>query len=100
MNGKIIEEKHSFRYLSVQIDSKLSFTAHKTKIENKLSRLCGMYYRLRKVLGKDQLLKAYNNYREPILQYGALAYASTDKTKIETIEFKIKRLIKIICLKK
>ena len=37
-NETIIEEKQSFRYLGVQIDSKLSFTDHITKIENKLSR--------------------------------------------------------------
>ena len=43
MNGRILEKKQSFRYLGVQIDSKLSFTDHITKIENKLSRFCGMY---------------------------------------------------------
>ena len=100
MNGIIIEEKQLFRYLGVQIDSTLSFTDHITKIENKLSRFCGMYYRMRKVLGKDQLLKAYNAYVKPILQYRVLAYASTDKTKLETIEFKTKRLIKVICFKR
>ena len=73
MNGLIIEEKQSFPYLGVQIDSKLSFTDHITKLENKLSRFCGMYYRLRKVLGKDQLMKAYNAYVKPILLYGVLA---------------------------
>ena len=70
MNGIIIEEKQSFRNLSVQNDSKLSFTDHITKIENKFSRFCGMYYKLRKILGKDQLMKAYNAYVKPILQYG------------------------------
>ena len=59
-----------------------------------------MYYRLRKVLGKDHLLKAYNSYVKPIVQYGVLAYASTDQTKLETIELKIKRFIKIICFKR
>ena len=29
-----------------------------------------------------------------------MAYASTDKTKLETIELKIKRLLKIICFKR
>ena len=100
MNGIITEEKQSFRYLGVQIDSKLSFTDHITKNSNKLSRFCGMYYRLRKVLDKDQLLKAYNAYVKPLLQYGVLAYASTDKTKLETIELKIKRLLKIIRFKR
>ena len=99
-NGIIIEEKQSFRYLGVKIDSKLSFTDNITKIENKLSRFCGMYYRLRKVLGKAQLLKAYNAYVKPILQYGVLTYASTDETKLETIELKIKRLLKMICFKR
>ena len=37
---------------------------------------------------------------KPVLQYGVLAYASTDKTKLETIELKIKWLIKTICFKK
>ena len=60
----------------------------------------GMYYRLRKVLGKDQLLKAYNAYVKPFLQYGVLAYASTDKMKLETIELKNKRLLKVIFLKR
>ena len=100
MNGIVIEEKQSFRYLGVQIDSKLSFIDHITKIENKLSMFCGMFYRLRKVLGKDQLLKAYNAYVKPILQYGGLAYASTDQTKLETIELEIKRLLKIIFFKR
>ena len=59
-----------------------------------------MYYRLRKVLEKDQLLKAYNAYVKPILQYRVLAHASTDKTKVETIDLKIKRLLKIICFKR
>ena len=64
-DGIIFGEKQSFRYLSVQIDSKFSFTDHITKIANKLSRFCGKYYRLRKVLGKDQLLKAYNPFYSP-----------------------------------
>ena len=59
-----------------------------------------MYYRLRKVLGKDQLLKADKAYLKPILQHGVLACASTNKTKLETIELKIERLIKIICFKR
>ena len=99
-NAILIEEKQSFRYLGIQIHSKLSFTDHITKIKNKMSRFCGMYYRLRNVLGEDQLLKSYNAYVKPILQYGVLAYASTDKTKLEIIELKIKRLIKFICFKR
>ena len=50
--------------------------------------------------GKDKLLKAYNAYVKPVLQYGVLAYVSTNKTKLETNELKIKRLIKTICFKR
>ena len=45
-----------------------------------------MFFKLRKVIGKDQLLKAYDAHVKPILQYGVLGYASTDKTKLEIIE--------------
>ena len=104
LNGTIFKEKLSFRFLGVQFDSKLSFTdlitKNEKKIENKLSRFCGINYRLRKIFGKDQLLKAYNAYVKPSVQYGVLAYASTDKTKLKLIELKIKQLIKIVCFKR
>ena len=41
MNGIVIEEKQSFRYLGVVIYSKLSFIDHITKIENKLQCFVG-----------------------------------------------------------
>ena len=47
-----------------------------------------MHYKLRKNLGKDQLLKAYNAYVKPILHYRVLAHTSTDKTKLEAVELK------------
>ena len=67
------------------------------KLKSNLSRFCGMYYRLRKALGDDQLQKTYNAYDEPFLQYWVLAYASTDKSNLATVEPKIKRVLKIIC---
>ena len=70
MNGRTYEEKQLFHYLGVQIDSKLSFTHHFTKYESSLSSFC-MYYGLRKILGKDHSLKAYNPYLNSILQYGS-----------------------------
>ena len=66
-----------------------------TQTENSLSRFC-CCYRFRKILGKDQLLKTFNAYVKPILQYGVWTYASTAKTKLETIKLKIKQLMKVI----
>ena len=70
------------------------------KLKNNLSRFCGMYYRFRKILSEDQLMKTYNAYEELFFQYWVLAYASTDKTNLASIESKFKRILKTICFRR
>ena len=54
---------------------------------------------MRKFLTGQQLIFAYKSYVQPIIQYGVLVYANTDKTKLLELEMKIRRLIRIIFYK-
>ena len=52
-----------------------------------------------KFLTGQQLIFEYKSYVQPIIQYGVLVYANTDKTKLLELEMKVRRLIRIIFYK-
>ena len=62
-------------------------------------QFCGVFLQLRKFPTGRQLISAYKNYVQPIIQYGVLVYANTDKTKLLELEMKIRRLLRIIFYK-
>ena len=98
-NDTQIEDVECFKYLGILLDSKLNFHQHIDKVKNKNLQFCGVFFQLRKFLTGQQLLFAYKSYVQPIIQYGVLVYANTDKTKLLELEMKIRRLIRIIFYK-
>ena len=84
------EDVECFKYLGIHPDCKLSFHQHIDKVENKVLQFCGMFFHLRKFLNGQQLIFAYKSYVQPIIQYGVLIYAITDKTKLLELEMKIR----------
>ena len=45
------------------------------------------------------MIKAYNNYVKPVVQYGVLVYGTSSFSSITKIDQMVKRLIKIISFK-
>ena len=58
MGHQIIPRKHNVRYLSLQIDDKLTYHSHNNVLRRKLSRLIGISHRIRKNVN----LRASKNY--------------------------------------
>ena len=86
VNGQEIKTIDSSKYLGWIIDQKLEFEEHlkgftKTMIPN-VSTI--RYFS--KVFDRKWLIRIYNNYIQPVLQYGVLNYGTTSKTKIMKIE--------------
>ena len=67
-----IEVKKSFRYLGIVVDNQLNFSEHVTHVTKKLTQFCGIFYRLRKALSSNQMVKAFKCYVKPVIQYGIL----------------------------
>ena len=95
LNDTQIEDVECFKYLGILLDCKLNFHQHIDKVKNKTLQFCGVFFQLRKFQTGQQLIFAYKSYVQPIIQYGVLVYANTDKTKLLELEMKIRRLIRI-----
>ena len=99
LNDTQIEDVECFKYLGILLDCKQNFHQHFDKVKNKILQFCGSFFQLRMFLTGRQLIFAYKSYVQPIIQYGVLVYASTDKTNLLDLETKIRWLIRIILYK-
>ena len=91
-----IEEKQSFKYLGITIDNELRFSKHSKFIVTKLSSNCSIFYKLRKILGESQIIKAFRTYIQPIVQYGVLICGSKTISTIMEIDKVVKRIVWLI----
>ena len=62
----------SYKYLGIYFDKKLNFDIHFGKVIEKLSKQCGIAYKLRETLNTSHLLAYIRSYVSPIVQYGVL----------------------------
>ena len=99
MNREKIQFLSYFKYLGILIDEKLDFKEHINWLAAKLNQFTSVFYKLRKILSQKQMIKAYNNYVKPVVQYGVLVYGTSSFSSITKIDQMVKRLIKIISFK-
>ena len=96
MNGKRLENLNSLSYLGITIDKKLCFREHSKLVEEKLLQFSGLFYKLRKILNRSQLIKIFNSYVKPVVQYGILVYGTASKATMQKINSKINRILRVI----
>ena len=85
----------SYKYLGIYFDKKLNFDIHIGKVIEKLSKQCGIAYKLRETLNTSHLLAYIRAYVSPIVQYGVLLYGLGRKTMLQQILFLQKKLVRI-----
>ena len=100
INRAEIEQTSSFRYLGLILDDQLKFKDHINYVKEKLLKFCSLFYRLRLIFTRSQLLKIFKIYVKPIVQYGILIYGSTNENFLKPINLSIKRILKIIFWKR
>ena len=67
-----IEQTSSFRYLGLILDDQLKFKDHINYVKEKLLKLCSLFYLLRLIFTRTQLLRIFKIYVKAIIQYGIL----------------------------
>ena len=85
----------SYKYLRIYFDKKLNFEIHIGKVVEKLSKQCGIVYKLRETLNTSHLLAYIMAYVSPIVQYGVLLYGLGRKTMVQQILVFRKKLVRI-----
>ncbi|MEL6988110.1 MAG: reverse transcriptase family protein [Bacteroidota bacterium] len=88
------------KYLGLVLDKNLTFDDHIRNVVLRSSRLCGVIYRIRTYVNRNNLLLFYECYIKPIIIYGILSYGCTSFNKLKPIFLIQKRIIRAICYMK
>ena len=91
-----LDQKNYVKYVGVLLDSKLSWKPHIDYISGKISRMAGIFSRLRHFIPKRTLIKMYNSILQPILTYGIASWGQACKTLTNKLLILQKRVIRSI----
>ena len=100
MNGKRLENLNSLSYLGITVDKKLCFREHLKRVEKNLVQFCGLFYKLRKILNRSQLIEIFNTYVKPVIQYGNLVCGTANKATMQKIDAKLNRILRVMFFSK
>ena len=96
---KELPKKESFKYLGVNLDSKLTYRDHIEHVSKKLNKFSGMIYKVRDMYPVKCLLNFYSSFAKSVITYGLLVYGSAAKTNLEKIENAQRRILRAIFYK-
>ena len=80
---------NSQKHLGMQLDSKLNFEEHLSKVESKVNKTIGIIRKLQNVLSRQALITIYKSFVRPHLDYGDIIY---DKAFNESFHAKLESL--------
>ena len=80
-----IERKTAVKCLGVMLDENISWEEHIRTIETKLAKKIGLLYRAKPLLEQKSFKSNYFAYINSYLNYANIAWASTYRTKLQTI---------------
>ena len=99
INNIIIERETVTKFLGVLIDENLSWKNHIEFIKNKISKSIGILYRNREIIDKRNLKQLYFAFIQSYINYASIAWASTNKSKLEPLYRRQKHAIRVINFK-
>ena len=97
LNSEPLLSVSSVKYLGVIIDKNLKYKAHINSLHCPISKLVGLTYSMHNFLNIQDLLKFYNVYIKPKMQYGILVYSCTSKSKLNVLKRLQSKFIRSIC---
>ena len=86
-----IERVHTFNFLGIMLDERLTWTDHTHMVVNKISRITGVLYRLKSVFPKIILLTLCHTLIGLCINYGLLVWG-VKSYRIEVPQKKARRL--------
>ena len=83
------------RYLGILLDNKLSWRFHVSSLCNKISKVCGVFYKLRYYVPLCTLRIVYFSLVQSYLQYSLINWGRANKSTISPLEKLQKKIIRI-----
>ena len=91
-----LEKCSSYKYLGVHIDENLKWKTHIDYICEKVSKVCGMFAKLRHCIDFDMLKIVYHALVASHLQYCNLAWGNADEEVLKPLQVLQNRIIRIM----
>ena len=85
MGNTTISPTKSVKYLGVHLDKNLTFKAHVQSVLGKMAKHVSVVIRLSLFCKSSIVVRYYNIYMKPIIQYGLLVYGCTRKSQLKDI---------------
>ena len=90
----LLKRKNSLKYLGVHVDCKLNWKTHVNKISKKLSKTCGMIFKLRHYVPKSMLKLVYYSFFHSTLQYSLLNWGRASKSHLQKLKILQNKIIR------
>ena len=95
-NDKYLKQTSYCKFLGIWIDENLNWKYHISQISNKLSKIVGIFTKIRWKFGKNILSQLYYSLAYPHFIYCNTSWASTYVTNLSRIVILQKKLVRII----
>ena len=96
LDGSSIQFRDHARFLGVIVDNKMNFKLHIETVNKKISKHCGILYKIRNNLPLFAKITYYNSYILPYLTYNIIHWGNTNYAHLEPLFITQKRIIRCI----
>ena len=96
INGCDVARDECTKFLGILIDENLTWKPHINSVETKIAKNLGLLFRAKQYLDKKSLLSLYYSYIHTYINYGNLAWASTNRTNLKKINSQQKHAVRTI----
>ena len=96
LNGSLLQQCNSYKYLGVYFDNKLNWKEHVEYIVKKISKSCGALAKLRHCVDIKTLINVYYALVNSYVRYGIMVWGSASKTVLKPLQTIINKAIRII----
>jgi len=96
IDGKIIEQVKSTKFLGIIIDEDLSWKQHTSHISLKISKSVGIVNRVKSILCLDLLKTLYYSLIHPYLQYCNIVWCTASKRALSRLTCLQKRAVRLL----
>ena len=96
LNGTPLTFVNQARFLGVTIDSNMNFKTHIQNINNKISKHCGIFYRIKRNFPTATRLVYYNSFILPYLSFNIIHWGNTNLSHLNPLYLTQKRVVRNI----
>ena len=90
----LIKKTHETKFLGVYYDSNLSFKSHIHHLTQRISRVCGLLYRLKDIMPTYVLKNMYHAHIGSLINYCNIIWANICPTNLKPLTLILKRAIR------